>query len=198
MTIGSIFLGLALLILVGLFITRALIKRQPRRRSNTSALKALQAQKEAVLTQILNLDFDYDTGKVPESEYRKLREDYMGEATTILNQLDALETGEGIVGSVAGKTEGETTKSQSAEIEAAIVKASELIIDERLSTYEAIDEAVQRLMPSTSDIEFMTKLAIAECNDIDLLPDAYREMFQNKAQLKKDIAQGTKERRLNL
>lgn len=120
MTIGSIFLGLALLILVGLFITRPLIKRQPRRRSNTSAHQAMLAQKEAVLTQILNLDFDYDTGKVPESEYKKLRTDYIGEATAILKQLDALESGEEIVDSVAEKTDGEATKSQTAEIEAAI------------------------------------------------------------------------------
>ena len=120
MTIGSIFLGLALLILVGLFVTRPLLKRQPRRRSNTSAYEDLLAQKEAVLTQILNLDFDYDTGKVPVSEYKKLRADYVGEATAILKQLDALETGEEIVDSVSKKTEGETTKSQAAEIEAAI------------------------------------------------------------------------------
>ena len=120
MTIGSIFLGLALLILVGLFVTRPLIKRQPRRRSNTSAHKALLAQKEAVLTQMLNLDFDYDTGKVPVPEYKKLRADYMSEATAILKQLDALETGKEMVDSVSVKTEGETTKSQAAEIEAAI------------------------------------------------------------------------------
>jgi hypothetical protein len=120
MSIGSIFLGLALFILVALFVSRPLIKRQPRRRSNTSAYEALLAQKEAILTQILNLDFDFDTGKVPESEYKKLRADYMSEATAIIRQLDALETGEEIVDSKSDKTEGETTKSQTDEIEAAI------------------------------------------------------------------------------
>lgn len=63
-----------------------------------------------------------------------------------------------------------------AEIEAATVKALELTIDEELAPADAIAAAVTRIKPSTQAIAEMTRLAIAETNDTDLLPPAYREM----------------------
>ena len=47
-----------------------------------------------------------------------------------------------------------------AEIEAAVVKAAELIDDLSLDITQALEEAVARLSPSTADIEFMTMLSI--------------------------------------
>ncbi len=76
-----------------------------------------------------------------------------------------------------------------AEIEAAAVKAAELIEDENLSPEEAIAQAAQRLSPSTADIEMMTYLAIQECNDCDLLPPKYKEMLNNRADLEQKINQ---------
>lgn len=61
-----------------------------------------------------------------------------------------------------------------AELEAAVVKAVELTQDEEYNPIEALTEATRRMIPSTADIEFMTQIAIRECNDLDLLPPAYR------------------------
>ena len=91
MTIGSILLGLALLVMVGLFVTRPLFVRDPHRRRRMSERQALEAQKEAVLVEIRNLDFDYETGKVPEADYREQREAYIGEATELLMRIDQLD-----------------------------------------------------------------------------------------------------------
>jgi len=74
-----------------------------------------------------------------------------------------------------------------AEIEAGVVKAVELVEDEALSPCAALLAAVRRLRPSTSDIEFQTLLAIQECNDVDLLPAAYRERLQDRSKLSEQI-----------
>jgi SpoVK/Ycf46/Vps4 family AAA+-type ATPase len=70
-----------------------------------------------------------------------------------------------------------------AEIEAAVVKAAEIVEDENVEPTWALSQAVQRLSPSTADIQFMTLLAVAECNDRDLLPPKYREMLDDRAAL---------------
>lgn len=74
-----------------------------------------------------------------------------------------------------------------AELEAALVKAAEIVEDEKLNPTLALYEAVQRLSPSTADIELMTWLAIQECNDRDLLPPKYREMLDNRAELSQKV-----------
>jgi transitional endoplasmic reticulum ATPase len=74
-----------------------------------------------------------------------------------------------------------------AEIEVAMVKAAELIEDEQMEAIQAICEAVQRLSLSTTDIELMTFLAIAACNDCDLLPPKYRQELANREVLDQKI-----------
>lgn len=88
MTIGSIFLGLALLILVGLFVSRPLLKPDWQTSPKSTPLQALQAQKEAILVQIRNLEFDFETGKLAEADYQVTREEYMVVAEEIFRQLD--------------------------------------------------------------------------------------------------------------
>ena len=80
---------------------------------------------------------------------------------------------------VLDSTEGWT----GAEIEAAVVKAAEIVEDEDVEPTWALSQAVQRLSPSTADIQLMTLLAVAECNDRDLLPPKYREMLDDRAAL---------------
>ncbi|MCK4471086.1 MAG: hypothetical protein KAW49_04800, partial [Anaerolineae bacterium] len=74
-----------------------------------------------------------------------------------------------------------------AEIEAGVVKAAELVEDEELDPAEALVQAVQRIRPSTADIEFMTLLAIAECNDLDLLPPKYRALLDDRQTLQEKL-----------
>ncbi len=91
MTIGSLLLGLALLVGVGLFVTRPVFRRDPQRRRRMSQRRALTLQKEAVLTEIRALDFDYETGKVSEEEYQQQREAKVAEAAELLQRIDALD-----------------------------------------------------------------------------------------------------------
>lgn len=91
MTIGSVLLGLALLGLVALYVTRPLYAADRHRRRRLSERKSLTVQKGAILTEIQALDFDYETGKVAEDEYRQQRETYLEEATDLLMRIDALD-----------------------------------------------------------------------------------------------------------
>jgi len=120
MTIGSIFLGLALLVLVGLYLARPLLKPVPRSVSNMTPYQALIAQKEAILVQIRSLDFDYDTGIMNEADYQRQREEFMVEAEDIYRRLDEIEERGDIAEPVtAGLSAGSTADFES-EIEAAI------------------------------------------------------------------------------
>lgn len=56
-------------------------------------------------------------------------------------------------------------------------KAKTLIDDKGMDPEEALTAAVDRLCPTTQDIEKMTALAMAEINDLDLVPDDYKEQW---------------------
>jgi SpoVK/Ycf46/Vps4 family AAA+-type ATPase len=85
--------------------------------------------------------------------------------------------------SVVAATDGYT----GAEIEAVVVKAVEVAEDDVLAPDKALDYAVGAISPSTSDIQFMTGIAIRECNDRDLLPPAYRGKLDDRAKLDAEI-----------
>lgn len=92
MSIGSILLGLSLLIIVVLILAQpfwAQPEREPRPRSRK---QQLLLQKEAVLEEIRALDFEYDTGKLPEEDYQAQRTELMAVASATLKALDELGT----------------------------------------------------------------------------------------------------------
>lgn len=120
MTIGSLFLGLALLVLVGLFVARPLLKPDARSRSRLTRHQALVAQKEAVLAQIKSLDFDHDTGKLTDEDYHKSREEFLVMAEDIFRQLDELEQSSELAEPVAGQVSASPTTGIESEIEAAV------------------------------------------------------------------------------
>jgi hypothetical protein len=92
MSIGSILLGLALLALVGLFVSRPLLEARSSRGRRVTLRQSLLVQKEAILIQIRTLDFDFETGKIPEEDYQHQRAAYLAEAVEIVKQLDELES----------------------------------------------------------------------------------------------------------
>ena len=93
---GSLFLGIALLLVVGLVVLRPLLSSSAEEATFAHAAdpvtmrQALEAQKDALLEQIRDLDFDRETGKVPEDRYRQRRAQLTTEAADIFRQLDAL------------------------------------------------------------------------------------------------------------
>lgn len=76
----------------------------------------------------------------------------------------------------AEQTEGYT----GAEIETVVRKAYEIANEDEtegtLLTADILNEAVKRCRPSTQQVQFMTMLAIEECEDRDLLPGKYKDL----------------------
>ena len=123
MTIGSVLLGLALLILVGLYIARPLMAPSAGQRRRESRYNDLLAAKESYLIQIRDLDFDYQTGKVPEEVYEPQRAELMANATETLKMIDEIEDA-----AMMTSPEPQSTKSAASiedvdsDIEAAILR----------------------------------------------------------------------------
>ena len=96
MAIGSFFLGVALLLIVALFISRPLW--QPHTVPPVLELtprQALEVQKDVILDQIRALDFDLETGKIPAAIHEQQRPRLVAEASELLKQIDALDQAAG-------------------------------------------------------------------------------------------------------
>ncbi len=80
----------------------------------------------------------------------------------------------------AGSTENYT----GAEIETVVRKAYEIAneddTDGTVLTSDIITKAIDRCRPSTQQVQFMTMLAIEECDDKDLLPEKYKGLLDTK------------------
>lgn len=89
MDIGSIFLILALLILVIIYISRPLMER-----SSTSVtheeqdISTLLAKRDQVVASVQELDDDYNLGKIPKENYPAQRLTLLQKGAEILRQID--------------------------------------------------------------------------------------------------------------
>ncbi len=82
---------LALIIVLGVlaFVAYPLIKTPPEDRTETSlALDGLLSQRDAAYDAIRDLDFDFQMGKLSQSDYSTMRERYKGRAAVALEQID--------------------------------------------------------------------------------------------------------------
>ncbi len=72
-----------------------------------------------------------------------------------------------------------------AEIETVVRKAYEIASEDdtenTILTAAILGEAIERCRPSTQQVQFMTMLAIEECDDKDLLPDKYKGLLNNNS-----------------
>lgn len=87
MELSSLFVALALTLLVAAFIARPLIERLNDKSDMAEAADALIAQREAVLTELRDLDFDHATGKVGEADYAEQRARLVAKGAVILQEL---------------------------------------------------------------------------------------------------------------
>jgi len=93
MAIGSYLLGFALLLIVALYVGRPFLQGYTAGSETMSEREALQAQKEGLLEQIRVLDFEYETGKIPDEEHAEQRAILLQEAAATLRALDNLTPG---------------------------------------------------------------------------------------------------------
>lgn len=96
MEIGSIFLILALLLVVGLFVGRPFLNNKKEQLVSASdqvdhQRSAMLAERDRVLTALRELDFDYTLGKIPEEDYPPQRNALLQQGANLLRQLDALQ-----------------------------------------------------------------------------------------------------------
>jgi hypothetical protein len=90
MDLGSILLTLALTFAVAAFIARPLFERAIKSAENTTptSLDGLAAQRESILIELRDLDFEHSTGKVSDDEYTVQRYRLVTKGAEILQALD--------------------------------------------------------------------------------------------------------------
>ena len=96
MDIGAIFLILAVIILVGLILSRPFTDRLPNRASASTPPDAgeyeranLLAEYDRQLNALQEMDFDHRMGKIPEEDYPQQRQALLASAVELLHRLEA-------------------------------------------------------------------------------------------------------------
>ncbi len=101
MDIGSIFLILALFVLVALFISRPFFERESavsvgynlELNEQEHELSALLAERDRLLNALQELDFDHALGKIPDEDYPSQRALLLQRGAEVLRQLDTYQEG---------------------------------------------------------------------------------------------------------
>jgi hypothetical protein len=88
MDLGSILLGLALLLVVSFVVLRPILERSAAEVDESPA-DPLLLTREQVLTQLRDLDFDHATGKLNEDDYAAQRAQLMAQGVAVLKELDS-------------------------------------------------------------------------------------------------------------
>jgi hypothetical protein len=92
MDIGSIFLILAVLVPVVLFIARPLMERRATEvTAEEHHYSTLLAERDRILTALKELDFDYTLGKIPDDVYPEQRTSLLQRGADVLRQIDEYE-----------------------------------------------------------------------------------------------------------
>ncbi len=92
MDIGSIFLVLAVLLLVVWYVARPFIESKSTIVSKESQeLSHLLAERDRVLNALQELEFDFQLGKIPAEDYPHQRELMLHHGAEVLRQIDALQ-----------------------------------------------------------------------------------------------------------
>jgi hypothetical protein len=82
---------IVLLILAGLYVSRPLLVPHAGIPKPMTRRERLLADKAAIMARIRDLDYDVETGKIPETEHRRLREPLLAAAAALLQQIDELD-----------------------------------------------------------------------------------------------------------
>lgn len=93
MSTGSILLGFALFVGVAFVLAYPFLLPKARQRPaavDSSAREQLLAEKEMLLTRLRALDFDYETGKIPDDAYESQRLSLKAETAAVLQALDRM------------------------------------------------------------------------------------------------------------
>jgi hypothetical protein len=91
MELGAIFLILAVLVLVGMYLYAPFMSGRRRRSAQEShEVSSLLAERDRVITSLQELDFDFNLGKVPAEDYPTQRLALLQKGAEVLRRLDEL------------------------------------------------------------------------------------------------------------
>ena len=90
MPIGTLLLGLALLIIAGFIIALPLLDRRRPALQPPSKRTALEAERKDTVRAIRELDFDHRTHKINDDDYKQLREAHVQRGAQVLRDLSVL------------------------------------------------------------------------------------------------------------
>ena len=90
MELGSIFLLLAVIVLVGIYLYTPFMARTRRATEESYEVSALLAERDRVINSLQELDFDNSLGKIPTDEYAPQRALLLQKGAEILRKLDEL------------------------------------------------------------------------------------------------------------
>lgn len=90
MDLGSIFIISALLLLTVFFVFHPLTEPSTEKTANGGEFMRLIDEREHILEELRELEFDFNLGKIPAEDYPKIREDLMRQGAEILRRIDQL------------------------------------------------------------------------------------------------------------
>lgn len=91
MELTAIFLSLAVLIFVGMYLYSPFMERRARRVTEEEhELSALMAERDRVINSLQELDFDFKLGKIPDEDYPIQRAHLLQKGADILREIDTL------------------------------------------------------------------------------------------------------------
>lgn len=91
MEIGSIFLVLAVILGVGVYVAQPFLERRGRRTTvEAHETSALLAERDRIINALQELDFDFSLKKIPAEDYPIQRAELLQKGSGILQKLDAL------------------------------------------------------------------------------------------------------------
>jgi hypothetical protein len=91
MELTAIFLSLAVLILVGIYLYAPFMEQRARRVTEEEhELSALMAERDRFINSLQELDFDFQLEKIPEDDYPLQRSHLLQKGADILRKIDSL------------------------------------------------------------------------------------------------------------
>jgi hypothetical protein len=85
----AILIGLVLLAAIAFYVSRPIVQ-QRRGGTDATVMATLEAHRDAVYSQIRELDMDHATGKMNDEDYQQARTDLVAQAAALLKQIDGV------------------------------------------------------------------------------------------------------------
>ena len=90
MELSALFIGIVILAGTVYFVSRPLLQAKRQTNAGGADASSLEMQREALYTQIKELDMDHATGKVNAEDYAPMRAELVAQAAAVLKQLDGV------------------------------------------------------------------------------------------------------------